>query len=244
MALIHSLERSGAVLFRYRGQIPLLLFLAAIPIIYFGDYSAYTSEIEWTLKAMAILICSTGFLIRIITIGTAAPHTSGRNTKKQVAESLNTRGIYSVVRHPLYLGNYLMWAGITMYVMHFWFFAVVSLLFWIYYERIMFTEERFLEKKFGPAFIKWSRQTPAFIPSFKHYTPGLYPFSIRRVLSKEYSGLLYTVISFVFIQTLQDIFVEGRFILHPVSLIVLGVTLVLVVVLKVVSKVYWKRYRD
>ena len=33
-------------------------------------------------------------------------NTSGRNTHDQVADSLNTSGIYSIVRHPLYVGNF------------------------------------------------------------------------------------------------------------------------------------------
>ena len=35
--------------------------------------------------------------------------TSGKNTAKQIAESLNTSGIYSVLRNPLYLANFLNW---------------------------------------------------------------------------------------------------------------------------------------
>ncbi|MGB8874133.1 MAG: hypothetical protein WCC75_12145, partial [Desulfobaccales bacterium] len=39
--------------------------------------------------------------------------TSGRNTQGQVAETLNTTGIYSLVRNPLYLGNFLIWLGLS-----------------------------------------------------------------------------------------------------------------------------------
>lgn len=244
MSLSSSFERSGSILFRYRGQIPAILFLAVIPIIYFTDYSHFTSGLEWSIKTLGIIVCLSGFAIRIITIGTAAPHTSGRNTKEQVAESLNTKGIYSIVRHPLYLGNYLMWAGVTIYVMHFWFFAVVSLLFWIYYERIMFTEERFLEKKFGKDFVEWSQRTPAFIPSFRNYQPGAYPFSTRRVFSKEYSGLLYMVVSFIFVQTLQDVFDHNQLHISTGSIIILLITIVSVLALKFISKKFWKAYRD
>jgi len=59
---------------------------------------------------IAIALSMFGFIIRAIAIGTTPKGTSGRNTKEgQVAESLNTKGIYSMVRHPLYLGNYFMW---------------------------------------------------------------------------------------------------------------------------------------
>lgn len=91
--------------------------------------------------------------IRAIAIGTSNKNTSGRNTKQQVAEALNTKGIYSTMRHPLYVGNYFMWIGIVAYTGNIWFVVLVSLAFWLYYERIMFAEERFLERKFGEDYV-------------------------------------------------------------------------------------------
>ena len=35
MALIHSFEKSGNFLFKYRGQIPVIIFLGALPFVYF-----------------------------------------------------------------------------------------------------------------------------------------------------------------------------------------------------------------
>ena len=115
MALIHSLEKSGNTLFKYRGQIPVILFILAVPVIYFTDYSFIFSEeiIYWILMGVAIALSLLGQVIRAIAIGTANKNTSGRNTKEQVAEALNTKGIYSTMRHPLYVGNYFMWIGIV-----------------------------------------------------------------------------------------------------------------------------------
>lgn len=73
-----------------------------------------------------------GFLIRAYVIGTTPRGTSGRNTKGQVAEELNQAGMYSMVRHPLYLGNYLMWIGIVVFAGNICFILIASLLFWIY----------------------------------------------------------------------------------------------------------------
>ena len=171
MALVNSMEKNGNWLFRYRGQIPVLLFILSLPAIWFTNYDWIEFEEDkqclWLLIASFISVL--GQIIRAIAIGTANKHTSGRNTKEQVAEALNTKGIYSTVRHPLYLGNYLMWIGIVVYVLNPWFVAVVSLLFWLYYERIMFAEERFLERKFGQEYLRWSNTIPAFLPSFRRY---------------------------------------------------------------------------
>src|SRR5690606_16618775 len=152
MALVHSLENNGNKLFRYRGQIPVVLFLLSIPVVYFTDYQFLNvwNYLDWILLVICALVSFSGQVIRAIAVGTFNKNTSGRNTKEgQVAEALNTKGIYSTVRHPLYLGNYFMWIGIVMYTYNIYFVLIVSLLFWVYYERIMFAEERFLERKFG-----------------------------------------------------------------------------------------------
>ena len=60
------------------------------------------------------LLTLSGLALRAYTVCTTPKGTSGRNTARQVADHLNTKGIYSVVRHPLYLANYLIWAGILL----------------------------------------------------------------------------------------------------------------------------------
>lgn len=235
MSLLRTFEKTGTTLFRYRGQIPMVLFIIAIPVIYYTDYSQFATDFIISAKVFSIIVCALGLAIRIYTIGTADYFTSGRNREEQVADSLNTTGIYSIVRHPLYLGNYLMWAGVIMYTMNLSFFIIVSLLFWIYYERIMFTEERFLERKFGEDFNKWAAKTPAFLPAFSKFMPSRNRFSASNIL-KEYSGVLAAVVSFVFIQTLQDYFTYDEWIINYVSITVLFVTLLAVVVIKYIIR--------
>ena len=233
MALINSLENSGNKLFRHRGQIPVILFIMAVPVIYFTDTSGLSEQSKNILTGMSVFLSFIGFLIRSISIATTPKGTSGRNTKEgQVAESLNTSGIYSTIRHPLYLGNYLMWIGIVLFTYNFWFVLVVSLLFWLYYERIMFAEERFLERKFGNDYMAWANQTPAFLPGFSTYKKNIIPFSIKSVLRREYSGVLATVIGFVFIDDVRRYFTSGTFELKTNWHYVLVVTLVLAFVLR------------
>ncbi|MBC9811740.1 DUF1295 domain-containing protein [Crocinitomicaceae bacterium CZZ-1] len=234
MALVHSFETSGNKLFKYRGQIPVVLFLMAIPVVYFTDYKCVDENpmLDWGLLITCALISFSGQVIRSIAIGTANKHTSGRNTKEgQVAEALNTKGIYSTVRHPLYLGNYLMWIGIVAYTYNIYFVIIVSLLFWIYYERIMFAEERFLERKFGDDYVNWSLKVPAFIPSFKNKVKSEIPFSFKTTLRREYSGITATILGFVFVDFLRVWFTSGEPQWRKEHLIVLivafGITLLL-----------------
>ena len=125
MALIQEMERQGNWLFRYRGQIPVVLFLMAIPAVF---VTGAQLRLDWILP-LAIVLSLSGAVVRAYTIGTTPRGTSGRNTQQQVAESLNTSGIYSLVRHPLYLGNYLMWIGIVVYTCSWSFVVLVTLLY-------------------------------------------------------------------------------------------------------------------
>jgi protein-S-isoprenylcysteine O-methyltransferase Ste14 len=205
MALIHSFEKNGNFLFKFRGQIPVLLFIMSIPVVYFTDYQFLESnpQLELILLITCAVVSLIGQAIRAIAIGTSNKHTSGRNTKEQVAEALNTKGIYSTVRHPLSLGNYFMWIGIVMFTFNIWFILTVSLLFWLYYERIMFAEERFLERKFGESYVTWSLSVPPFWPSMKNYIPTEIPFSLKTILRREYSGITATILGFVFVDVLR-----------------------------------------
>lgn len=206
MALRHSFEKSGNFLFKYRGQIPLILFAIAVPALFYtdNDYFFETEGAYWVLLAGSVLLTFFGQVIRCIAIAKSAKQTSGRNTWGHEAKALNHTGIYSVVRHPLYLGNFFIWIGIVCFVGNAWFTLIVALLFWLYYERIAFSEEVFLEKEFGDAFVQWSLKTPAFIPSFRHYKKSDVRFSIKTLLRREYPGISAAIIGFLFVDFVRN----------------------------------------
>ena len=129
------------------------------------------------------------------------------------------------MRHPLYVGNYFMWIGIVIFTGNIWFVITVSLAFWLYYERIMFAEERFLERKFGEDYLNWSLKVPAFWPSFKNYIKSPISFSMKTILRREYSGVSATIIGFLFVDILRNYMIEDAFIFHTYYIIVLGIAL-------------------
>lgn len=249
MALIHSLEKNGNFLFKYRGQLPVVLFLISVPAVYFTNYDFLNENpiLYYLLLSFCGLVSFAGQIIRAIAIGTSNKNTSGRNTKEQVAEALNTKGIYSTVRHPLYLGNYFMWIGIVMFTFNIWFILCVSLLFWVYYERIMFAEERFLERKFGESYLNWSLKVPAFWPGFKNYEKGEIPFSMKTILRREYSGVTATILGFVFVDVMRQSFSTGNFVFTPVhGYVLIGALLISAVLrsLKHYTKVLFEEDRS
>ena len=189
MALVHEFENSGNWLFKRRSWLPVFIIVPGILIMYLGDREAIHFDIREELIFLAISLF--GQIIRILTVGFTPRNTSGRNTiNGQIADELNVTGIYSLVRHPLYLGNFFMWLGAALFLRSIWFTVIFGLLYWIYYERIMFAEEQYLRKKFGDIYDKWSETVHSFIPlTFNYITPGL-PFSLRNVLKREYEIIL------------------------------------------------------
>lgn len=203
MALIEEMDRTGNWLFRWRSFLPVVLYVFAAAVIALeADDDMPLFNLTWA--AVCLVVSMTGQLIRAITIGYTPRGTSGRNTKEgQVAEVLNTKGIYSTVRHPLYLGNFFMWMGIVLYVGNWWFAGVCALLFWLYYERIMFAEEAFLRNKFGQTYLDWASGTPAFWPSLRNWKPAGWHFSMRNVLKREYSGFFAVFLSFALVDAMK-----------------------------------------
>ena len=107
MSVIDELEGNGNWLFKNRSLLPILI----LPLLFYELSTPLNNVNKNILLYVGIGITCFGEFIRILTVGYAPSGTSGRNTKQQLAVSLNTKGIYSVVRHPLYLGNLFMFSG-------------------------------------------------------------------------------------------------------------------------------------
>lgn len=232
MSLEQSLIKQGSFLFKYRGQFPVILFLLSIPFIYFTSLSQLDHNLVLIFNYFACFLTLLGFLIRFYTIGTTPKNTSGRNTKKQIADTLNTLGIYSIVRHPLYLGNYLIWLGIAIYSYNIEFVILMSLLFWLYYERIMLTEEEFLKSKFQQIFLQWSNNVPAFFPRKFMIKNGHVTFSIISVLRREYSSVLSSIVGFLFIDVIRNIFTCNTLFISPLLLNISVFFIVIILILR------------
>jgi protein-S-isoprenylcysteine O-methyltransferase Ste14 len=190
MRLLDHFAHSGDWLFRWRGQLPLLL----LPLFALGVLDARlpaqpTAAVRvWEI--FSVLVALAGLGVRVAAIGTAPLGTSERSTTNPRASMLRTSGLYSVVRHPLYLGNTITAMGLACFTGA-WYLPVIVLLAGIlYHERICTREEVFLEGRFGEAFRAWADRVPAVVPRLSGYTPSTTPFRWRRVLGREFHGLM------------------------------------------------------
>jgi protein-S-isoprenylcysteine O-methyltransferase Ste14 len=180
MALIEELEEQGNVLFKFRSYIPIFFLASGLGVYAYKIYDMTYPDLGFNYWLISLAVGLLGLLVRIYTVGHTPANTSGRNTTEgQVADELNQTGIYSIVRHPLYLGNFLMWMGVAMLTADLWYLVAFTFTYWVYYERIMFAEEAFLRRKFGEAYLKWASDKPAFIPKLQSPDTPKYPFSIK-----------------------------------------------------------------
>jgi protein-S-isoprenylcysteine O-methyltransferase Ste14 len=191
MALLHELRTQGNWLFRYRGTLPILILIPALLVFANEVAKGWPFEFAYWehVKYFGLIVCLLGLGIRIHAVGHAAKNTSGRNTADgQVADELNSTGMYSVVRHPLYLGNFFMWLGPAIWTLNLWFILFFIAAYWLYYERIMYAEEAYLRDKFADKYDDWAKVRPAFIPKSSGFVKAKYPMNWRKILRQEKNG--------------------------------------------------------
>ncbi len=194
MTLERRLPAEGNWLFRWRSFLPLVMvggaLLAQLPIPH-PDHDSLAAD---SFKIAGLFVSFLGLLVRAFTVGHTPARTSGRNTVTQIADSLNTTGVYSLVRHPLYFANFLIGLGLAVFTLNPWFVGIYTLTFWLYYERIMLAEEAFLKAQFSYQFDAWAARTPPFCPRLSGYVKPSLQFSLRNVLKREYNTVLQIVV--------------------------------------------------
>jgi protein-S-isoprenylcysteine O-methyltransferase Ste14 len=202
-----KLAAQGAFLFRWRSFIPLFLLIpglmafsdSAMFEIRYGDFF----DEAWVVIGLFISIA--GLAVRWVTVGFVPGSTSGRNTKEQRADHLNTDGMYSIVKNPLYLGNYLTILGVLVSIKVWWLVLIGSLAYWLYIERIIAAEESFLADKYGRNYTDWAENTPIFVPDLRLWRKPAMSFSYRTVLKREYNGLMAVAAAFFVSEFLIDV---------------------------------------
>jgi protein-S-isoprenylcysteine O-methyltransferase Ste14 len=213
--LLAQIPDSGDFLFRRRGLLPLIL----VPLCLLGLVDARLPASlppgvrAWQVLSLAVALA--GLAIRVAAVGTAPLGTSERSTTNPRASRLRTTGLYSVVRHPLYLGNSLTAVGLACFTTTWYVPALVALLAALYHERIAAREEVFLEEKFGADFARWADRVPAFVPRLSGYVRGETPFLWRRVLGREFHAL-FVIGSVLFVLDLaRSALATGRLVFDP-----------------------------
>jgi len=240
MCLVDEMSSQGSWLFRWRSFVPLVLLGIMLPPslahmrMPFGSHEFHRIW-EFTCLGISLL----GLAIRCATVGFVPIGTSGRGTTRLRANSINTTGLYSLVRHPIYLGNYLVGLGVTLVWFDWWAPVIYSLCFWLYYERIILVEERFLRSKYPAEFDYWASKTPAFIPTFsplERWTAPSLPFSLVSMVRREYSTLVLIIVLHAGMEIIENYWLDRRFTFGLLWGAMLSVTLALYLMLGLMKK--------
>lgn len=211
-SLRDGLPRDGQWLFRHRGVLPFVLLPPLGWSLWHFRWLGDSAALQTAWNAFCLLVSLTGYLLRVTTVGFVPEGTSGRNTRDQLAVTLNTTGWYSVTRNPLYLGNFLVGLGFPLTTHDPLLVLCYGTAFWIYYERIISAEETFLAARFGATYREWADRTPAFLPRWRNWQRPAMPFRWRMVLRREYTSLLLMGLMYFCIAGIESGVVTGRWI--------------------------------
>lgn len=207
-----ELVSQGNWLFRWRSYLPFIVLpLAATAFsnsLWVNDAFGNSVEEAWDYSCYGLALV--GLLVRVLTVGFVPAGTSGRNTTQQNAEALNSTGMYSVVRHPLYFANFVVFIAFVLLFKSLLLTLFLAVAYFLYYERIMLAEEKFLETKYSDAYRTWAAKTPAFFPRPSGFISPKLPFSWRSALVREHHTLLLITIAFATVEMLEALLLENQ----------------------------------
>jgi protein-S-isoprenylcysteine O-methyltransferase Ste14 len=210
--LQQELVRQGNWLFRWRSYLPFLILPLAITSFrnstWFNDFFGNPVEEAWDIGCY--LLALGGLALRVLIVGFVPAGTSGRNAVRQNADALNTTGMYSVVRHPLYFANFIIFIAFVLLFKSLLLVLLMGLAYFLYYERIMMAEEKFLQDKHGERYRAWAVETPAFLPRLHSFVPPVLPFSWRAALVREFHTFFLISAAFAVVEMLEAMVLEGE----------------------------------
>lgn len=236
MPLIEEFETTGKWLFRWRSYLPLILIATFIISVGHFSYPFNSHFLDELWEVFCLLIGLFGLVIRALTAGFVPRNTSGRNTVHQVADSLNTEGMYSIVRNPLYLGNFFMWLSITLFLRVWWAPLIYSLVFVLFYERVIFAEEMFLRRKFGDQYLDWALKTPAFFPRLSRWRKPDLEFSFRVVLRREYQSFYALIIAFFLLESGLDVYMGNGLQFDTMWIVIVSISTLFYAVMRILHR--------
>lgn len=200
----------GAVFFRHRSYIPLSILVFILfektGVLSLAEAKFFSCSF---FEPFCFLLSAFGFLIRIVCIGYSRSGTSGRGSR-QGARRLNKDGLYSLARHPLYLANFFIFFGISLFSRSIDLVLVYLFSFFCFYVPIMLKEESFLTEAFGQEFSDYAGRTPILIPNLALWTKPELSFNGLRVLWREHDTFMSVVWGFCVVKIASDSAARGR----------------------------------
>jgi len=179
----------GKFFFKYRNGLFPIIYLCLVvftkPALFLGD-----AQLDRYVRALGVLIVVVGQIFRMLVIGFAYIRRGGKDGKV-FAKSLVQTGFYAHVRHPMYVGNYLIMIGFILLYGSLWAYVVVLPFFTLVYYSLVKNEEFYLKETFGQEYEDYTTKVNRFIPNFRGIKKSLdsYQYDWKKVLRKEYGTI-------------------------------------------------------
>lgn len=179
----------------------LLLFLSifVVTVLYIrteinpSTFILEDTPAEFHYEIFAIFISLIGFGLRIFTLGYHHQHPilKGKSPSSFWSAESHTTGIYSTMKYPLYVANFLIFFGPVLWTGNYWFILFFFVAYWIFYSEIIEIKEHIFKKKHGETYKNWVKNTPNFIPDFSKFKESEFLFSWKLILIKEIKMLFF-----------------------------------------------------
>lgn len=137
-------------------------------IPFFQDFSIQIPIINLTIYLVNFLIFIPLFIMGAWFGIKGVIHTSLKVAETHRAERVATTGVYSIVRHPQYLGGILSHIGFSFLLSGLYSLLVTPLVIALIYT-ISWKEENELTKEFGQEYAAYKKKVPMLIPEVYHH---------------------------------------------------------------------------
>lgn len=214
------------------GGIPVVLaVLCAFELGQFHyPFGSHVLDEIWDLICLGIALSGLG--LRVVATGYASEHGHTHGT-------LNTTGIFSLMRHPHLLGTLLIYLGAIFFVHDPTLTLSSFLLLWLYTHRQILVRDQVLTNAFGKSFERWAANTPAVVPLFAHWKAPDRSFDWRRALLAEHRTLLVTALVFAALELVGHYVVEHNLEVEGWWIVLLAFSVVLAAAIHALRR--WSR---
>lgn len=169
----------GELLFKYRDYTPIPLVLILLLIAKPSAFGA----------ALGTILIIVGELIRMYSVGFIG--SISRTRTDSLSDTLVTTGAFSIIRNPIYFGNFFIAIGFALFSGYLWFIILTIIFFFFQYYFIIKYEEFLLENKFGDQYIAYKSSVPCIFPKDLKLLNLEFPqLSLTEILRSERSTLI------------------------------------------------------
>lgn len=172
--------------FQLRSWTPVPIVVGAFALLWSrgGALGPGGPELDRALDIAGLAVALLGQALRVWTLGVVRDGSSGQD-RRLIAERLNRRGPYALVRNPLYVGNLGIVLGLLLVANHPVAYVLGLGFFFGSYYFVIRAEEAFLRDKFGEEYDAFCREVRRWVPGLPKASLLYNPWDAWRAIKKE-----------------------------------------------------------